>query len=124
MKSIHCLMYRKISLLICFSFFNFCLFAEGTKQLMPASTDNGYICLYSSWSDFALAGCAPTSRLQITVCNPNEIIYFGFKTTSSGLKYRIRNSTGTGVIPSTNLVNNITSYAQAVAGPKQLPGLA
>lgn len=101
-------------------------FAEGTKQIRPLATDNGYLILDAGWSKFAFYGCPVENRLQISVCNPNEIIYFGFNQNDKDIEFRLKDkndnvvfgpmkvpSAGTGFIP---------NHASAIAGPQQIVG--
>jgi len=117
----------KISLLILFS----CIFflrgySEGTKEIRPASTDNGFVVLDPGWSPFATYNCPATSRLNITICNPGEIIYFGFNQPNKDVKFRIKDPNGTIVVPETTVPSSgsgyIQNYNKAVAGPSAIVG--
>lgn len=117
----------KFSLLILFSFIFFSQgFSEGTKEIRPASTDNGYVVLDPGWSPFATYGCPTTSRLNIRICNIGEKVYFGFNQPNNDVKFRIKDSSGVIVVPQTNVPNTgsgyISSYNRAVAGPSAIVG--
>src|SRR6478735_5170484 len=81
-----------VMLLLCIQVFSY---AEGTKQIQPLSTDKGYFMLDNGWGTFALYNCPATSRLNISICNPGEIIYFGFKQSNNDVHFRIMDPFGT-----------------------------
>lgn len=109
------------------------LTAEGTKEIMPTSTDKGRIHLYKSFSDFAHVGAAEPYRLHIRIQSVGEIIYFGFGNTvdpmggpGGDVSYKLTKPDGTDAISLTAVPTTgagfIDSYNKAVVGPKQLPG--
>ncbi len=117
----------KFSLLILFSFIFFSQgFSEGTKEIRPASTDNGYVILDPGWSPFATYGCPVTSRLNIRICNVGEKVYFGFNQPNRDVRFRIKDSSGVIVVPQTTVPSSgagyISSYNRAVAGPSAIIG--
>src|SRR6478735_11289655 len=107
-------------------------YAEGTKQIMPNSGNAAYFVLDNGWSQFALYNCPITSRLNISICNPGEKIYFGFRQSNNDVRFRIKNPNGVQVYPALPTVDlpvptgagagYISTYAQAVAGPQQIVG--
>jgi len=126
---------QKIEMKVCFLMA--CLFfifwgtthlqAEGTKQLMPASSSYGYVQFNDVGRPFALTTNTDSLyRLYFRISNTTEKVYFGFKRLSSSTAtsgtFRIKNPAGSIVytqttIPSTG-TGYISTYAQAVAGPK------
>lgn len=113
----------------CLSFFSLTsiatLRAEGSKELTPNFGDNGQVHIEASSSDFATYSTTTDSlyRLNITVCNLGERIYFGFRPSESDIYMRIKD-------PNDNIVygpillpqgtagpGRIDNYTQAVAGP-------
>jgi len=113
-------------LAILFLFSQSQLQAEGTKQIRPASSDNGYLVLDKSWSSFALYGSAATSRLNIRICNVGEKIYYGFRQTDNDVEYRIKDPNGNIVVGPASLPSSgngrIGTHAQALAGPASIVG--
>ncbi len=109
------------------------LTAEGTKEIMPTSTDKGRIHLYKSFSDFAHLGATEPYRLHIRIQAVGEVIYFGFGNTvdpmggpGGDVSYKLTKPDGTDAISLTAVPTTgtgfIDSYNKAVVGPKQLPG--
>jgi len=109
------------------------LSAEGTKEIMPTSTDKGRIHLYKSFSDFAHIDATEPYRLHINIQATGEIIYFGFGTTidpmggsGNDVSYRLMKPDGTIALNLTSVPTSgagfIDSYNKAVVGPKQFPG--
>src|SRR6478609_2238332 len=107
--------------------------AEGTKQIMPNSANPAYFVLDNGWSPFALYGCPATSRIYISICNPGEIIYFGFKQSNNDVRFRIMDPFGGQVYPALPAVDApvptagagfISTYTQAITGPQQIFGAA
>ena len=126
-----------------FSFLLFLQFeslAEGTKEIMSTSSTPNRICLQKSYSNFAHYGAHKSSRLQITIKNTGEKIYFGvgqiltpqlflFFTLYNPVKdvsFRLMRPDSTIAIASTPLptsgVGFIDSYTKAINGPMQLTG--
>src|SRR6478735_6891303 len=106
-------------------------YAEGTKQIMPNAGNPAYFVLDNGWSPFALYNCPATSRLYISICNPGEKIYFGFRQPNNDVRFRIMDPFGGQVYPALPAVDApvptagagfISTYAQAIAGPSQAGG--
>lgn len=103
-------------------------FAEGTKQIKPTVNDSGRIEIMNSFSPFALYDCPPEYRLYISICNPGEIIYYGFgrifdyyQYQQFDVVYRIKDPNGNIVVPETPIPTSgngfISTYNQAIIGP-------
>ncbi len=108
------------------------LFAEGTKQLRPLSTDFGYMQVYDNARTFATYNCIEAERLNIHISSNKEKIFFGFgtiwdtdgATVKTDLYYRIKNPSGV-VVYSARLTPSsgtgyISTYTKAVNGPTKL----
>ena len=111
--------------------------AEGTKELAPTAADFNKADMHifdvsgGITRDFMTYIADDQSRLNIEICNPGEIIYFGFNYNTadisgcSRLYYRIKSPSGI-IIYSGEVTNtgagSIGSYAQAVIGPNALAG--
>ena len=110
--------------------------AEGTKQLMPTDTSNGWFYIRKDWSDFALYNAGENYRLYIHIEDTSEVIYYGFgiaktKSVSIGgssitssyddVVYRIKDPDGNIVVAESSTPEvspgYIDTYAEAVAGP-------
>lgn len=117
-----------LSTLLTLSLIN--LFAEGSKQLRPSSTDFGYIQINDKARTFATYTAAEDERLYIHVKSVSEKIYFGFGKITDGttqktdVYYRIKDPNGNVVLGPTKIPSSgtgfITSYAKAAAGPTKL----
>ncbi|MFL5729626.1 MAG: gliding motility-associated C-terminal domain-containing protein, partial [Cytophagaceae bacterium] len=101
--------------------------AEGTKQLLPASTDWGYIEINNSTTNipFATWNGPVDYRLNFTICDPAEIVYLGFQPSRNNVYYRIKNSAGTvvmgpAILASAAGVGYIQNYTEAVTGPSTI----
>src|SRR5436190_7604165 len=103
------------------------VFAEGTKQFLPASSDNGCIQVNDVGRPFTLmTNTDPLQRLYFHISSTTEKVYFGFSRHSTSVaasgQYQIKNPSGTIVAGPSNIPNGgagaIGSYAAAVAGPK------
>lgn len=101
--------------------------AEGTKQFLPTSSDNGCIQVNDVGRPFALmTNTDPLQRLYFHISSTTEKVYFGFSRHSTSVassgQYQIKNPSGTIVMGPSNIPNGgagkIGSYAEAVAGPK------
>ena len=101
--------------------------AEGTKQFLPASSDNGCIQVNDVGRPFALmTNTDPLQRLYFHISSTTEKVYFGFSKHSTSVagsgQYQIKNPSGTIVMGPSNIPNGgagkIGSYSEAVAGPK------
>ncbi len=121
------------------------LLAEGTKELAPLSTDRIYLYTNSTaYNDFGRYDGNDDQRLYVHIDNPDaEQIFLGFSqpvgsghhpcngSTAITGYFRIKDPTGRVVFPIRDNANgqilddvtsNITSYAQAVAGPSPIVG--
>ncbi|HBY21288.1 MAG TPA: hypothetical protein DEG71_09850 [Clostridiales bacterium] len=107
-------------------------YAEGTIEITKLSTSKGKLQIMTSFSDFALYNCNESQRLNITIYNVGETVYYGFGTIINGsgvartdVTYRIKNPSGV-VVKSGTLTNSgagyISTYAKAVAGPSAVVG--
>lgn len=102
--------------------------AEGTKQLRPTdSTNYGSVQILArvkSGKDFAIYNGPADYRLNVTVCQANEVVCLGFQRRSN-TKFRVFDPNGNLVVNETSIdfpyVYNtpglINSYKQAVVGP-------
>ena len=118
---------------------HFCVFAEGTKELRPTESSKGNLLLLRTYTLFGQYGAPATHQLKLRVADLNEKIYFGLNnkngTDARGFKndqgvfvpdipFRILSPSGDtvykSVIPNVGIPGNIPTWAQAVAGPKQL----
>lgn len=121
------------------------LFGEGTKELAPAATDRIYLYTNTTaYNDFGRYDGNDDQRLYIHIDDPSsEQVFLGFsQPVGSGHHpcngstaiigyFRIKDPTGRVVYPVRDNPNgqildgttsNITSYAQAVAGPSNVVG--
>ena len=105
--------------------FNQKVFAEGTKQVSPASGSITSL-YFAPLSPFGSGFNAnQKDRIYFHISDHNtENLYFGgnFRTRGSAttltdVYYRIKNSAGTVIVSATSLNSDISSYAQAIAGP-------
>jgi gliding motility-associated-like protein len=121
---------RSIAAVFCLvAFSNQLVYPEGTKQVMPATTNAfGQLCVNKWRNDFAFYDASPEFRLNISVSNASEAIRFGFgrvldnsNNVVSDLVYRIKDPTGTvvfGPFPvAASGTGRINSYAESVTGP-------
>ncbi|OFY84189.1 MAG: hypothetical protein A3F72_14265 [Bacteroidetes bacterium RIFCSPLOWO2_12_FULL_35_15] len=118
----------KCTCVLFFLFFYYNIaFSEGTKQFMPASADNGCTQFNDVGRPFALMSNTDSlQRLYFHIKSITEKVYFGFAKHSSSSatsgQFRIKDPSGTIVYAATNLPTSgagfISTYAQAVAGPK------
>lgn len=105
--------------------------SEGTKQLMPLSSDYGNLQIYDGKRSFAAYYNAdPMHRLYFHVAATSEKVYFGFRhivqsgINNSTTQFRIKDPSGAIVYASTNIPTTsgsngyIENYEAAVAGPK------
>jgi len=132
-----------ISLFCCFCAFQ--LFAEGTKQLAPLNTDRIYLYTNATeYNDFGRYDGNDDQRLYFHIDDTStEQVFLGFSQATSSAHhpcngstniisyFRIKDPTGRVVFPIrdnnngqvlNNVTSNITSYAQAVAGPQPIGG--
>lgn len=108
------------------------LFAEGTKELTPSSGDNGDVQIFDQNSlqrPFATFNCPEENRLNFSICNLGEKVYFGFQQNDNDVYFRIKDPNGNLVSINGNTINPIPqsgqqgyikNYNQAVTGPKQI----
>lgn len=110
-------------------------FSDGTKQLAPSQSDElkGNLQMFDNNTitrPFMSYASDTSSRLYIHICKPGETIYLGFKQTDNDVYFRLRDPDGNLVIDTTKIPNTngkagyINSYAEAVAGPRQIVGAA
>lgn len=109
---------------------NALIMAEGTKELMPTSSNYGNLEIYDMKRPFAAYyNTDPHHRLYFHIANTSERVYFGFRhivqsgINNSTTKFRIKDPSGTIVYAYTNIPTSsgtgyIGSYSAAVAGPK------
>jgi len=71
-KSVHSI--KAFIIFISCIVFTFTASAEGTKQLMPNSNDDGYLSLYAKYNLFAQYNASYEERLHIKVYNVGEVI--------------------------------------------------
>ena len=115
---------------------------EGTKEIMPTAADVYYLefnrtggqntpfGLYTPNSVVYQPGTTSKDyRLNLTVCNVNERVRFGFRSNNSNTWVRVKRSSDSAVVFGPILISatagaegNINSYAEAVAGPRSLVG--
>jgi gliding motility-associated-like protein len=119
-------------LIFCMFMLPFFLLAEGTRELRPTIGSFGKIKLKSSITGdnttFALLNGPITHRMNVHVCDITEKVYMGFDAAYT-LQVTVRAPDGTFIFPLTTVptngtAGNITSYAQAVAGPNVVAGAA
>ncbi|HEY8400850.1 MAG TPA: hypothetical protein VIK89_06290, partial [Cytophagaceae bacterium] len=118
-----------VNLTICFSLFVTFTFAEGTKQLQPKSTDNGFLQVFdnnTTTRPFMTYDCPEEHRLNIRICKPGEKIYMGFRQNDKDVYFRLKDPNGNVVMGPTLVPSSGTGYinthASAVAGPQQIVG--
>lgn len=101
--------------------------AEGTKQLRPDSASKGSVQILArvkSGKDFATYGGPEDFRLNVTVCQANEVVCLGFQRRSN-TKFRVFDPNGNLVVNETSIdfpyvsttPGLINTYRQAVLGP-------
>lgn len=107
------------------------LLGEGTKQLQPTSQSYGRMQIMPDISPFASFNATPEHRLNISVCNQGEKIYYGFgyiKSSDGTIQYdviyRIKDPNGNIVVgPApvpTSGAGYISNYSQAFNGPNTI----
>lgn len=101
--------------------------AEGTKEIRPLSTDNGYVQIYDNNTTsrpFATYAATANERLYIHINTVGEKIYYGFQQTNNDVYCRIKDPNGNIVVAATVLPSSgagrITTHAQALLGPSAL----
>ncbi|HNW53611.1 MAG TPA: hypothetical protein PKN21_05030, partial [Bacteroidales bacterium] len=112
------------------TFFCSAVFAEGSREVMPALTSKGQLCLNRSRNLFGLYGASPEFRLHVTIADASEIIRFGFGKVlgdnGQDLVFRIKDPAGNIVRPEAAVPTSgpgfISSYNQALAGPLPAAG--
>jgi len=106
------------------------VWAEGTREVMPALASKGQLCFNRSRNLFGLYGASPEFRLHVTIADASEKIRFGFGRVlgdaGQDLVFRIKDQSGAIVRPEapvpTSGTGFINSYSQAVTGPLPVPG--
>ncbi len=100
------------------------LLAEGTKEIRPLITDNGFIQVFDNNTltrPFATYAATSNERLHIHIATAGERIYYGFSQTNNDVYYRIKDPNGTTVVGPTLLPSSgagkITTHTQAILGP-------
>lgn len=124
-----------LCLAICFK-----TYSEGTRQLMPTSSSNGYVQIFDLNTlsrPFATFNAPEDYRLNIQVCNPGEKIYMGFKQTNDDVNFRLMDESNNpvpipGLTPIAGTTNTyklpksgagyIDTYNKAYNGPSQIVG--
>ena len=112
------------------TFFCSAVFAEGSREVMPALTSKGQLCLNRSRNLFGLYGASPEFRLHVTIADASEKIRFGFGKVlgdnGQDLVFRIKDPAGNIVRPEAAVPTSgpgfISSYNQALAGPQPAAG--
>ncbi|WP_028981327.1 T9SS C-terminal target domain-containing protein [Sporocytophaga myxococcoides] len=98
--------------------------AEGTKELMPKSTDHGVVQIFDRSRLFMTYDAPKENRLNIHICKAGEVIYFGFNQPDEDVYFKLKSPDGTVVMGPTLIPASgagfIANYNQAVAGPLQL----
>ena len=112
-----------VFLLFCLPLF---VFPEGTRQIAPFSTAEGWVCLDKSRNDFGFFDAAPEFRINIYVANTTETINFGlgqnmYATTLVAVQYQVKDPAGNIVagpaaVPWSGQ-GHISTYDQAIIGP-------
>lgn len=111
------------------------LLAEGTRQLTPSSTDNGHIQIFDNNTltrPFATFDCPEEHRLNFSICNLGEKVFFGFRQNDKDVYFRIKDPDGQLVEINGNTINQvptsgagyIANYSQAYNGPSAVVGTA
>lgn len=102
-------------------------FAEGTKQVMPASTDVCELwphCNFGPYPAFAAACAGEEGRLNVRVASTSEKIWFGFGLEwSMTLTYTLFDPSGVAVMTGTlgpGSPGYLADYNQACAGPSAI----
>jgi len=95
---------------------------------MPTQSDFGYLQINAKQINnaFATYNASNDERLNISICNPGEIIYFGFKQTNNDVYFRIKDPSGN-IVFGPQLIPGagsgfIANYNEAVAGPQPVAG--
>jgi len=120
-------------------FVSFAVLAEGTNEIMPSAANPTKMHLSKyhflndeSYNDFALYRALPNERLQFTVKDATEIVYFGFQPkpaeATADFKFRIKNEAGVVVFPTDGTevrvpgsgIGWINGLAQAQYGPNTI----
>jgi hypothetical protein len=104
------------------------LIAEGSKEMLPASTDIAHLLVGgSSQTHMAAYNDVEANRLYIHINDfNNEILRFGFNSVTANVYYRIKDPNGNIVAGPTLIPTSgagfISSYTQAVTGPQAIYG--
>ena len=107
-------------------------FSEGTKEIYPLGGGFYKFALFPSdpiRNRFALYTASESERLNISILNTNEVIFFGFNdgNNTNNFKFRIKNQNGEIVYPETQIPTSGQGYIQSIlearTGPKSIfPG--
>ncbi len=119
--------------ILAFFFMPLMVLAEGTRQLTPSSTDNGHIQIFDNNTltrPFATFDCPEEHRLNFTICNLGEKVYFGFRQDDKDVHFRIKDPDGEFVLINGNTINPvptsgagyIANYSSAYNGPSAIVG--
>jgi gliding motility-associated-like protein len=129
-----------ISLTVLLSFLSFFALGEGTREIMPVSSEPYYLLINRSGGlnvPFAVftpntiayqpGTVAADYRLNVRICNVGERIRYGFRASQTNTYYRIRRPSdgaivASGLIPGSG-AGYIANYNQAVAGPAGANGV-
>lgn len=121
---------KKLFISILFVLFYTFGFSEGTREISPDENNQTYFTLrdQNSYSNFARYNSLESERLNFTICNPGEKVFWGLqKRESSDMKFRIRRASDGAVVFNerdvpTSGEGYISSYNRAVAGPNEIAG--
>jgi gliding motility-associated-like protein len=108
-------------------------YGEGTKQIMPASNDKGFVVINKYRSDFGFYDSPVEYRINLTIANLAERIRFGFgdvfendtSVIPTDIQFRVKDPSdniiyGPYHIPTAGYPGYIDTYDKAVKGP--VPG--
>ncbi len=119
---------KRIVICIAFIINSMNLMAEGTKEIQPTASSHGRLQIMPFVTDFAMFDAAPEHRLHISICNPGELIYYGFGhirdyfgAVQTDVVYRIKDPNGNTVVGPSSVPSSgagfINNYTEAVNGP-------
>lgn len=108
-------------------------FGEGTKEISPNSTNQTFFMLRdrNSYSNFARYNSLPSERLNFTICDNSEQVFFGMKKNSgesgTDIQFQIRRASDDAIVFTerdvpTSGEGYISSYNRAVNGPNEIAG--
>jgi gliding motility-associated-like protein len=106
-------------------------FSEGTRQIAPATSDSGQLCIDKLRNDFGFFDAAPDYRINIYIANLSEKMYLGLGKvikidTLHDVLYQLKDPLGNiilgpAVVPKSG-PGYISNYLEAVAGPSVFAG--